>query len=145
MVAAPVPRDVAQEVAMGMAAPRYAVHQIDRHACGGGAVIDVVLLPFAAVQQVGPRIAVEDVLAVAGAEDVVAVTAAEPVGHAAADERVVSGAAGQLVAVGVARDVAAGLEPRQARSEEHTSELQSLMRISYAVFCLKKQKKKHTY
>src|SRR3546814_6515983 len=28
-----------------------------------------------------------------------------------------------------------------SRSEEHTSELQSLMRISYAVFCLKKQKK----
>src|SRR3546814_2347749 len=31
----------------------------------------------------------------------------------------------------------------QARSEEHTSELQSLMRISYAVFCLKKKKKKN--
>src|SRR3546814_1832539 len=30
----------------------------------------------------------------------------------------------------------------QVRSEEHTSELQSLMRISYAVFCLKKKKKK---
>src|SRR3546814_2710427 len=30
------------------------------------------------------------------------------------------------------------------RSEEHTSELQSLMRISYAVFCLKKNKKTHT-
>src|SRR3546814_3562061 len=30
-----------------------------------------------------------------------------------------------------------------ARSEEHTSELQSLMRISYAVFCLKKKKKHH--
>src|SRR3546814_8485356 len=30
------------------------------------------------------------------------------------------------------------------RSEEHTSELQSLMRISYAVFCLKKNKKQHT-
>src|SRR3546814_6666009 len=29
---------------------------------------------------------------------------------------------------------------RQERSEEHTSELQSLMRISYAVFCLKKKK-----
>src|SRR3546814_12462025 len=29
------------------------------------------------------------------------------------------------------------------RSEEHTSELQSLMRISYAVFCLKKKKIKH--
>src|SRR3546814_6867827 len=30
------------------------------------------------------------------------------------------------------------------RSEEHTSELQSLMRISYAVFCLKKKKKIHS-
>src|SRR3546814_4903198 len=30
----------------------------------------------------------------------------------------------------------------ETRSEEHTSELQSLMRISYAVFCLKKKKKK---
>src|SRR3546814_8233811 len=33
------------------------------------------------------------------------------------------------------------LELRGSRSEEHTSELQSLMRISYAVFCLKKKKK----
>src|SRR3546814_2967241 len=35
---------------------------------------------------------------------------------------------------------------RRGRSEEHTSELQSLMRISYAVFCLKKKtkKQKHT-
>src|SRR3546814_3940196 len=31
------------------------------------------------------------------------------------------------------------------RSEEHTSELQSLMRISYAVFCLKKKKQKQQY
>src|SRR3546814_1878590 len=38
---------------------------------------------------------------------------------------------------------ATGDGPRltQDRSEEHTSELQSLMRISYAVFCLKKNKK----
>src|SRR3546814_8035498 len=36
-------------------------------------------------------------------------------------------------------------DPQGKRSEEHTSELQSLMRISYAVFCLKKKKKrKHT-
>src|SRR3546814_8128213 len=34
--------------------------------------------------------------------------------------------------------------PSHARSEEHTSELQSLMRISYAVFCLKKKKTKIT-
>src|SRR3546814_6129972 len=33
-------------------------------------------------------------------------------------------------------------KPPPGRSEEHTSELQSLMRISYAVFCLKKTKKK---
>src|SRR3546814_1516479 len=32
---------------------------------------------------------------------------------------------------------------QQCRSEEHTSELQSLMRISYAVFCLKKNKRAH--
>src|SRR3546814_6656539 len=32
-----------------------------------------------------------------------------------------------------------GKRTRMARSEEHTSELQSLMRISYAVFCLKKK------
>src|SRR3546814_2112346 len=33
-----------------------------------------------------------------------------------------------------------GENERQGRSEEHTSELQSLMRISYAVFCLKKKR-----
>src|SRR3546814_7292624 len=40
--------------------------------------------------------------------------------------------------------IALGVMPYiTARSEEHTSELQSLMRISYAVFCLKKKKTKH--
>src|SRR3546814_9367960 len=38
--------------------------------------------------------------------------------------------------------MAEGMDYRM-RSEEHTSELQSLMRISYAVFCLKKKKHKH--
>src|SRR3546814_2348522 len=36
-----------------------------------------------------------------------------------------------------------GLRELDLRSEEHTSELQSLMRISYAVFCLKKKNKQH--
>src|SRR3546814_4754615 len=36
---------------------------------------------------------------------------------------------------------ARGAARRRSRSEEHTSELQSLMRISYAVFCLKKKNK----
>src|SRR3546814_4218239 len=39
----------------------------------------------------------------------------------------------------------AGSVAGQHRSEEHTSELQSLMRNSYAVFCLKKQKTLNTY
>src|SRR3546814_6231079 len=45
---------------------------------------------------------------------------------------------------GLAQGAALG-EPQVARrSEEHTSELQSLMRISYAVFCLKKNKNTNT-
>src|SRR3546814_6517025 len=59
---------------------------------------------------------------------------------------------GPLIALTVTRmggdGFAGSVEPRGAavgwnrRSEEHTSELQSLMRISYAVFCLKKKKNK---
>src|SRR3546814_4693496 len=45
---------------------------------------------------------------------------------------------------GIDHDVGLGVDGMalldQPRSEEHTSELQSLMRISYAVFCLKKKK-----
>src|SRR3546814_5235643 len=41
----------------------------------------------------------------------------------------------------VLKAMAGGLVGGVTRSEEHTSELQSLMRISYAVFCLKKKKK----
>src|SRR3546814_10617784 len=40
------------------------------------------------------------------------------------------------------RVIAEARRRQRQRSEEHTSELQSLMRISYAVFCLKKKKKK---
>src|SRR3546814_7705101 len=49
-----------------------------------------------------------------------------------------------LGGLGTALWLASGTYTRTAtvRSEEHTSELQSLMRISYAVFCLKKKKKK---
>src|SRR3546814_5847024 len=65
---------------------------------------------------------------------------------------------GQIVPLRTARGFRIGCDhpdagPRQitpipdvlrVRSEEHTSELQSLMRISYAVFCLKKKKKSYT-
>src|SRR3546814_2040758 len=50
---------------------------------------------------------------------------------------------GQTTRLGMAGERTAGLR-RSARSEEHTSELQSLMRISYAVFCLK-QKNTNTH
>src|SRR3546814_6028149 len=58
-------------------------------------------------------------------------------GRLAAD---VDALGGDVVLVGRV-DVGRVEVQRQARSEEHTSELQSLMRISYAVFCLKKKKK----
>src|SRR3546814_6198682 len=51
--------------------------------------------------------------------------------------------AGQIIRLGASRPgevVQAGQTAVTSRSEEHTSELQSLMRISYAVFCLKKKK-----
>src|SRR3546814_11284807 len=71
-----------------------------------------------------------------------AARAARPAGrHAlrrrAADARSRPRAGGRAEAAGRRRAVA---RPRaEDRSEEHTSELQSLMRISYAVFCLKKK------
>src|SRR3546814_6972241 len=43
--------------------------------------------------------------------------------------------------LGLAADRAVAVTASRIRSEEHTSELQSLMRISYAVFCLTKKKK----
>src|SRR3546814_7482048 len=43
------------------------------------------------------------------------------------------------LAAGAGAEIAGHRRPAKRRSEEHTSELQSLMRISYAVFCLKKK------
>src|SRR3546814_2671621 len=59
----------------------------------------------------------------------------------AAEARRADGAGVMLVAVdGQLAGLLAVADPIRERSEEHTSELQSLMRISYAVFCLKKKK-----
>src|SRR3546814_10603391 len=46
---------------------------------------------------------------------------------------------GQILRVAVSAPVPADAAPQAIRSEEHTSELQYLMSISYAVFCLKKK------
>src|SRR3546814_1019421 len=65
--------------------------------------------------------------------------------HADAHQRIHAPVAGakRRGGIGLARCMLAvhpqGLQVRPLRSEEHTSELQSLMRISYAVFCLKKK------
>src|SRR3546814_9717533 len=50
----------------------------------------------------------------------------------------------QPLAASLAGACSLNIECQQKRSEEHTSELQSLMRISYAVFCWKKKTKKNT-
>src|SRR3546814_2664795 len=55
-----------------------------------------------------------------------------------AGARLISSASSRLVNTGPRRTTKPSVF---GRSEEHTSELQSLMRISYAVFCLKKKKK----
>src|SRR3546814_3704335 len=74
------------------------------------------------------------------------------VGHAHRDRRSLAAGHGKLGPAGPAAASGGGDRPRRGapvvdqiarqgdRSEEHTSELQSLMRISYAVFCLKKKK-----
>src|SRR3546814_12491162 len=64
----------------------------------------------------------------------------QPAGHAAAEDLVGHGH-GPAVVVEGRQAAPAEAEVGLLRSEEHTSELQSLMRISYAVFCLKKKKK----
>src|SRR3546814_3075008 len=58
------------------------------------------------------------------------------------ERRTVTQAAGGIIHQRLG-DESAPLCGRSGRSEEHTSELQSLMRISYAVFCLKKKTTKH--
>src|SRR3546814_5407027 len=61
----------------------------------------------------------------------------------AAEDVTLQPGARHAVATGFAIAIPVGFEvqvrPRSGRSEEHTSELQSLLRISYAVFCLKKK------
>src|SRR3546814_16394044 len=72
----------------------------------------------------------DGVAAGAAVVDVTAHAALEAVVAVAAEQQVFPGQSAQHVIAAAGEDL---------RSEEHTSELQSLMRISYAVFCLKKK------
>src|SRR3546814_10194251 len=71
----------------------------------------------------------------------VAVSADRVIGHVLCSRMTVEGDGQALVGAGVAPlAVVPEWQRQDLRSEEHTSELQSLMRISYAVFCLKKKR-----
>src|SRR3546814_2159168 len=63
----------------------------------------------------------------------------QALGQRVGSHRAVSGCAGSGVVTRLRQSAVAG--SKKQRSEEHTSELQSLMRISYAVFCLQKKKR----
>src|SRR3546814_2871405 len=89
------------------------------------------------------RAVLEAEAVVSGLQDVAVV--GEPIEECGGHLRVTEHA-GPLTEAEVGGDDDAGalveFAQQMERSEEHTSELQSLMRISYAVFCLKKKKKK---
>src|SRR3546814_121635 len=78
----------------------------------------------------------------------------QPFGKTSEPERPLHRGIGHRIGAGIGRHRARhvgtaarkdeAMHELRARSEEHTSELQSLMRISYAVFCLKKTKHIHT-
>src|SRR3546814_9508910 len=77
-----------------------------------------------------------------GADDALRCCGGDPAGERECDEGRAGGGAG-AGRRGLYEGLAGrALYARRQRSEEHTSELQSLMRISYAVFCLKKKNKK---
>src|SRR3546814_5136054 len=103
-----LPVDLQQHVA-ALGQPRF--HRLDRRA-----------LPVAVHQRM-----LEEVAGIDHAREFLARNEVVVLGVALARSRLARGVGNRQADVGVAR---------QARSEEHTSELQSLMRISYAVFCL---------
>src|SRR3546814_10524002 len=86
----------------------------------------LVLVPVGSIEQHGPHLPLDT-------DTTIAVAVAEAVAATLA---------GHLPGTWVAPALSYGSSGEHQRSEEHTSELQSLMRISYAVFCLKKKKKK---
>src|SRR3546814_289768 len=104
-----------------------------------GEPTDVLInLSNSAEDEAGQHAAVEAITAALG--EGTEIRRQEYVGPKVGDELKVDGALATLLAMlGIAIYVWFRFE-WQFRSEEHTSELQSLMRISYAVFCLKKNK-----
>src|SRR3546814_3287394 len=105
-----------QPVARRFAAARRAVGEVDHHACAAAAIIDPVD-PGPAIEQIRTRAAVEHVVPRAAQKPIVAIPAEQPVRASITRQR-------------VGKDRALDILEAIARSEEHTSELQSLMRNS---------------
>src|SRR3546814_10008211 len=105
---------------------------------GGWATVEPLLRPLeqAFAERRGTLPALVEVLIAAGETLCGDALWAGPAGRAASD---------LLVRLGQHGDALGEVDPAELRSEEHTSELQSLMRISYAVFCLKKKKQNEPY
>src|SRR3546814_6821871 len=80
------------------------------------------------LEEAAPKVGINDARGQSGAERLLALETAE-------------GDVSRPVLLKMAKVYRRPLVSFYMRSEEHTSELQSLMRISYAVFCLKKKKK----
>src|SRR3546814_8893111 len=84
-------------------------------------------------------------LLTAGRGQRIAIIAGSGVGKSVLMGQMIAGAEADVIVVGLIGERGREVSDFLERSEEHTSELQSLMRISYAVFCLKKKKKYYAY
>src|SRR3546814_2926815 len=80
-----------------------------------------------------------------GSTDIVARIVTQRMSQELGQTMVVENKGGAGGAIGATEAARSKPDGYTLRSEEHTSELQSLMRISYAVFCLKKKKKKQKH
>src|SRR3546814_7668295 len=96
----------------------------------------VTILPF-------PTLFRAYALGAAAVEEIVDVGAAPGAGNLAVDRAQVEAEGAGLVLIDVHRELRSVVASDRARSEEHTSELPSLMRISYAVFSMEKSNNIH--
>src|SRR3546814_2967123 len=127
--------DLATQTAITVAAPELDVVGSLAAAAAGGDTAEITPGAFFVLNN-GSGVTVTATFATPGTKDGLAI--------ADATMAVLAGDVGIMPLANVFRQ-STGRANVTYRSEEHTSELQSLMRISYAVFCLKKNKHKITY
>src|SRR3546814_12278936 len=101
------------------------------------------LLPSTPLCRSGRRVADEHAIDPANLALAASIAAHSQHPHSRALAATVAGRRASVAFDSIAEHPGLGLEATSGRSEEHTSELQSLMSNSYAVFCLKKKNKQH--